>query len=394
MLRRQLPAWSPIGAAAIAAGLAARGDESVLARLGQELEAQFEAERAVLTGSGTVALTVAIRALRGVGSPRVALPAYACYDLATAAVGAQARVVLYDLDPRTLGPDPDSLSRAVRDGVDGVIVAHLYGVPVDLQMVQEITGGEPVLIDDGAQGWGGRFRGRRLGAGGQLGVFSFGRGKGWTGGRGGALLGFTPRGLEILERAAPLFGQAPAGTVRAFLSVTAQWLLGRPALYGLPTALPGLRLGETIYHPPPPLESMPKFAAGVALANRAASSEEALTRRAGGEWWLEALRDAHSVQAVVPPVGAEPGWLRFPVVAHPSAVVSFQSPRFCRHGVMPGYPQLLGDLPNFGRCVNGSVSTSLPGARALATRLFTLPTHSRLGPRERRQLLDLILEFD
>src|SRR5690625_7841010 len=88
--------------------------------------------RSVLTGSGTDALQRAIVcACQRIGRGAVAaIPAYGCYDIATAAIGAEVRFFLYDIDPVTLGPDLDSLGSAIAAGASAVVVAPLYGAPV------------------------------------------------------------------------------------------------------------------------------------------------------------------------------------------------------------------------------------------------------------------------
>ena len=388
MLRRQPPVWSPLGAAAIWAGVAGRRSPDSLSRLAGALQADFGARGALLVSSGTVALTLALRSLQSAGRPLVALPAYGCYDLATAVVGADVRVALYDVDPATLGPEPESLARVARLGPDAVVVAHFFGVPVDLHRVREIVGPDPIVVDDAAQGAGARFAERPLGTGGDLGVVSFGRGKGRTGGRGGALLATTDRGVELLQRSAgPLDGQA-SWSFKDLAAVTAQWLLGRPSLYGLPAALPWLRLGETIFHPPPPVERMPAFAAAVAFANRDANLEEDEGRRIAGRWWRYRLRDAPAVRHVAVPPDGMAGWLRYPVISGSEALPVLTGARALGLGVMPGYPHCLAELPGFrDRMVEEEPS---PGAALLAGRLFTLPTHSRMTLRDRSRLAALI----
>ncbi len=80
------------------------------------IRASFHPQHAVLTDSGTTALTLAIRAAQRIRPGPVSLPAYCCYDLATAADGAGADVLLYDLDPLTLGPDWSSFERTLGRG--------------------------------------------------------------------------------------------------------------------------------------------------------------------------------------------------------------------------------------------------------------------------------------
>jgi len=93
------------------------------------LLAMYEASVGILTDSGTSALRLALSAAADAGRLPVAMPAYSCYDLATAAIGADVPVLLYDLDPLTLEPDEASLTQALEAGARTLVVAHLFGRP-------------------------------------------------------------------------------------------------------------------------------------------------------------------------------------------------------------------------------------------------------------------------
>lgn len=401
MLRHQLPAWSPVSLVSVRGGLAARGDPGVLERLAGALSRELGSDRILLTASGTLALLLALRGARGgpgagrtsergdaVGGPIVALPAWGCYDLATAADGAGARVRLYDLDPRTLAPDPESLRFALAAGVEAVVIAHFFGLPVPTAEAAALASDRgALLVDDAAQAGGASLGGRPLGAGGDLGVLSFGRGKGRTGGRGGALLAFGAAGAAALARLDLPGWREQAGGIPEALKLAGQWLLGRPAVYGIPAAIPWLRLGETIYHPPPAVEPMTRFAAGVLLAGAAAVEQENQSRREAGGWWRRSLHDVPGLEQIRLPEGAVPGWLRYPVVVRDDLIPVLASRRFRRMGVMPGYPAPLAELPGFRERILAGGPAGWPGAELLARRLFTLPTHSRAPLADRVRLL-------
>ena len=187
--RRQLPAYSPLTLGAVLAGVAGLVSDADAARAAaiDALGGAFDCTEILLTASGTAALTLAIRAaIAGRAAASVALPAYGCYDLATAADGGGFPVVLYDLDPATLAPDLASVRAALNLGARAVVLAHWYGVPADPEPVRaavQSVGG--CLIEDAAQGAGARMQGRPVGVQGDLTVLSFGRGKGIAAGRGG-----------------------------------------------------------------------------------------------------------------------------------------------------------------------------------------------------------------
>ncbi len=342
------------------------------------LRQRFGAESALLTDSGTSALSLAL-GVSAAGGP-VALPAYACYDLATAADGARVGVLLYDVDPATLQPDWDSVQAAFAQGARALVVVHLYGIPVDLDHAARLTadaGGW--LIEDAAQGAGGDWQGRPLGSFGDLSILSFGRGKGVTGGGGGALLAHSPRAIEEL-RALPNLPDGGRG-LGALARAAVQWLLGRPSLYGIPSALPFLRLGETIYHPAHTATAMPRGAIGLLADALELTAGEEVTRRGNAER-LSAALSAHPRLGVVRAVeGATPGYLRFPLVPELDLRDRLGEGRFGDLGVAPGYPRSLADLAGFEERV-GNGAAPFPGARTLAARLVTCASHGMQRPME------------
>ena len=289
MIRTQLPAWSPISGSILIRGLleAARGGATE--RLGAQIRAEYGADGVVLTDSGTAALTIAFRSLGP--TPIVALPAYGCFDLATAAIGAGARVRLYDLDPATLGPRDHSLTEVIEAGIDGLVLAHLYGIPAESTRWRQIARERGIaVIDDAAQAVGATFDGQPVGSLGDLGVLSFGRGKGRTGGAGGALLGFTPTGTRLLQGAVEriLPGVSVGAQVSSAAKLVIQWLLGRPSLYGLPASIPWLGLGQTHFKPLKPVTDIGGLAAGMLLSAWEVSVAEVVVRRSNAEGWMNA----------------------------------------------------------------------------------------------------------
>ena len=97
MFRHQLPVFSPVPLQALISALrgAPQDGADPLPALSEVLSEERGAERAILYGSGTQALQVALRvAVDSVGGD-VALPAYSCFDVATAAVAARVPVRFY-----------------------------------------------------------------------------------------------------------------------------------------------------------------------------------------------------------------------------------------------------------------------------------------------------------
>ncbi len=353
------------------------------------LQRLYPSRAILLTDSGTSALRLALdfalqrasgasdgRAGRAVS---VALPAYACPDVATAAIGAGFRIRLYDVDPRSLNPDFDSLAACLQDGVSIVVATHLFGFVVDIDAMARLAAShDAIVIEDAAQHAGGSRRGTRGGALADWSVLSFGRGKGINAGGGGALLQPASKAERHPEIAAAARGQSSKVLLKAALAE----FLSHPLAYGVPASIPALGLGETNYHEPQEPGAM--TLASMHLLIGALHDEEAAlgARRQVDQWYREQLADARHALPT-PDVECEPGGLRTPIRLHGAL-----SKNLARLGVARSYPRTLADYPEVRPYIDGDVDA--PGARSLARTLHTLPTHALLPPSERVRLVSLL----
>jgi len=376
-VRHQLPAYSPIsrravGDAAIQLLTTSADPRPHLRALIQE---QYGAARVLLYGSGTQALTAALREACGriVRPATVALPAFSCFDVASAAVGANCKVSFYDIDPDSLGPDMKSLERVISAGSRIVVIASLYGLPVDWSAVADLKARYGfITVEDAAQGRGGFWRGQQLGSLGDLSTISFLRAKGWTGGSGGALLSHGP--IKHLED--PIEATA-ADETAAVVVVLAQYALARPSIYGLPRAVPALRLGQTVYRQPRPLRSLARAAASALLSTRSEAADEDEIRRENASLWVDAIEQCAFVHAPYVHRDDRGGFIRFPIRVTDGMNGLGDAAELVRLGIAPSYPAPLPTLREIFSQREGPDS-SWPGACTLARELVTLPTHSKL----------------
>src|SRR5712664_397124 len=129
---------------------------------------------AVGVSSGTDALLACLMAENiGSGDEVITTP-YTFF----ATVGAVARVgatpVFVDIDPVTYNLDPLQISSKVTSRTRAIIPVHLYGQMADMDTVMALAGKHDlVVIEDAAQAIGAESRGRRAGAIGDYGCFSF-----------------------------------------------------------------------------------------------------------------------------------------------------------------------------------------------------------------------------
>lgn len=388
------PAATPLTAAGVAAALRAlsaqafgahRGAAATHDALAAALCVRFGAERACLTDSGTSALRIALAALCPVDRV-VALPAFGCYDLITALQGAGRRAVLYDVDPTTLAPDPDSVDAALAHNVGALVVASTFGYAPPMEALVERARARGVaLIEDIAQGGGARWRGRLLGAFGDATVLSFGRGKGLGGAGGGALVLHASAAHAALPT---LPSTSRLHDAKGVVALAAQQVLSHPWLFALPSAIPQLALGETRYHAPQAPFSIGIAQTAVALQGLSCIERDRASRADQATRVTYALSGhAANVTSITVPLPAEPGWLRVGALM-PATLARQLRPL----GVRPSYPMALPDHAELRPIRDDDAPT--PGARHLAARLVSVPSHFHVRDSDVMQLARALAAAD
>jgi len=145
-----------------------------VARFEGEFAALCQARHCVALNSGTSALHLALLAA-GVGpGDEVVTSANTFIATAESITYTGARPVFVDIDAATANIDPAAIEPAITPRTKAIVPVHLYGRPADMDGVLKVARnhGLPV-IEDACQAHGATFRGRRVGALGLAGVFSF-----------------------------------------------------------------------------------------------------------------------------------------------------------------------------------------------------------------------------
>jgi len=129
---------------------------------------------AVGVSSGTDALLIALMA-EGIGpGDEVITPPHSFFATAGCVARVGARPVLVDVDPATYNLRPDLIEAAITPRTRAIIPVHLFGQMADLDPIMEIAGRHKlIVIEDAAQAIGSEYKGRRAGAIGHYGCFSF-----------------------------------------------------------------------------------------------------------------------------------------------------------------------------------------------------------------------------
>lgn len=231
------PSW-PLSDPAVADALARAATDGSWGRyhgphlpaLIENLAITFAVPHALPCVSGTLAIEVALQALRiGLGD-EVILPAYD-YEANFLTIHALGAVpVLVDVVPGDVSLDIDRLEAARTDRTRAVLASHLHGGLVSMRRLTEWAAGRGIgVVEDAAQAAGAVVDGRPAGSWGDFGVLSFGGSKLLTAGRGGALL--THR-ADLAQRARLVLRRGPQEWA-ALSEMQAAVLL--PQLDALPT---------------------------------------------------------------------------------------------------------------------------------------------------------------
>lgn len=142
--------------------------------LEQEVAAYSQCKFGIGVSSGTDALLVALMAVGVEAGDEVITPPYSFFATAGCVARLGAKPVFVDIDPQSYNIDPAGIEAAITAKTKAIIPVHLYGQMAEMDPIMEIAQRHSLyVIEDAAQAIGSEYYGRRAGAIGHLGCFSF-----------------------------------------------------------------------------------------------------------------------------------------------------------------------------------------------------------------------------
>ena len=85
-----------------------------------------------------------------------------------------AKIVFADVDPVTLNMDPKDVAKKITSKTKMIVPVHIGGYPVDMDPIMELAAKHDIVVlEDAAHGFGGEYKGKKLGTIGHFGSFSF-----------------------------------------------------------------------------------------------------------------------------------------------------------------------------------------------------------------------------
>ena len=361
-------------------------DPEGLVKIEKEFKEYFGVKHVYFVSSGKAALVVILQALKtGSSRRKVVVPAYICYSVPSAVIKAGLDVVPCDIDECTLDYDFDRLSELVDGNTLCVIPNHLFGVPSNIGRIRKICGGVGAyVVEDAAQAMGMNIGEKALGTLGDVGFFSFGRGKNITCLSGGVILTSSDEIAGRIERNWSRLGEEPWG-VRFLAIFEAIFLVVfiHPWLYWLPAGLPFLGLGETKYYEDIPIHRLGTFKAGLLRGWRIRLETFNRHRTAISLRYMDffGLRNKYPIYSDGIP------FLRFPVFATDPETKKELCARGKRKGISPMYPDT---IANLGPVRGNKGDLHCHHAERVAKTLLTLPTHVLLREMDHIEVCGLV----
>ena len=372
-------------ASGILAGIAAGAEPQK--KLSAELCRLTESPRCALLSSGRAAMTVMMSAVANAraaeGRDEVIVAGYTCYSVPASVLRAGLKVRLCDVDPSTLSLDLEALGRFNFSRVAAIVSANLYGIPNDLGALERLAAQHGVwLIDDAAQALGARVAGRPVGGFGAGGVLSFDKGKNITTIQGGAALLRDDRlASQFDKRFAEVCRTDTIATAALVTKLLVYALALRPVLYEYVQRLPLLGLGKTVYEDDFPVCRLSGTLSGVALRLLERLDDLQDTRAANAAALQSSLASCRGIRFVESLPDAVPAYARFPIFiadarAREAAIATLHASGI---GATTSYPEALCDVPEVAANLQPA-DRKLPGSRAVARSIVTLPTHPYCPP--------------
>lgn len=139
--------------------------------------------------NGSVALDLAVEALQLEKGDEVIMPSFTIISCAAALVRKGVKPVLVDSNPDTWNMDVTQIEDKITDKTKAIMVVHIYGLSVDMDVVSEIAKRYHLyIIEDAAEAHGLEYKGRKCGSFGTVSIMSFYPNKHITTGEGGMVL--------------------------------------------------------------------------------------------------------------------------------------------------------------------------------------------------------------
>jgi len=360
----------------------------------EQVKKHSRTKHCFLVNSGRCAQTLILKALKKTApedKDEIVIPAYTCYSVPASIVRAGLKIRPVDIDPATMDYDYEKLRETDFSRVLAVTAANLFGLVSNWTELNSLAGQHGLfLIDDAAQALGASYNDRPAGSFGSAGFYSLDRGKNLSTYAGGVLVSDNDRiAKEITSFYDSLKTPSVVFEISLLVKMFLYGLLLRPRLYWFPSALPFLRLGETVYDDSFKMEKLSRLqiAAGAVLFSRF-DKFNAIRRENSRRLAGPLTKDG---RYSIPGFATEncPAYLRLPVLAENKSAREKMIQMLGQKGITAStmYPDIVSSIPDIKEHL-AIHENDFPGALQVVEKLLTLPTHYYLRKRDIETILN------
>lgn len=165
------------------------GDGEYTQKCSTWMEDRTNTKKVLLTTSCTHALEMAALLIDIQPGDEVIMPSYTFVSTADAFVLRGAKIVFVDIRPDTMNIDETLIEAAITEKTKAIVPVHYAGVACEMDTIMDIANRYNLkVVEDAAQGVLSTYKGKKLGAIGDFGCYSFHETKNYSMGEGGALL--------------------------------------------------------------------------------------------------------------------------------------------------------------------------------------------------------------
>lgn len=325
--------------------------------LEQELTRYLGVDHLSLVSNGTIALVIALQALRVTGE--VITTPYSFVATAHSLLWNNITPVFVDIDPGTYNIDPAKIEAAITPRTSAILAVHCYGNPCAVERIEKIADIYGLkVIYDAAHAFGIEYQGTSLLRHGHMSTLSFHATKVFNTFEGGAIISpdaKTKKRIDYLKN----FGFADEVTIVA------------PGING--------KMNEV------------QSAFGLVQLGHINSVLE--KRQAVDAYYRNGLEDIPGIRILDIPPGTKPNYSYFPILVGPEYSLSRDElyARLRENNILSRryfYP-LISDMPMY-RGLPSAARSNLPVAERMANEVLCLPIHYEVTPEIQDRVIDLI----
>ena len=140
----------------------------------KEFSKKFKIKYSAAVSNGSIGLEIALMALGIKSSDEVIVTSRSYYSSVSSIIRVGAKPVFADIDSKTMNISPISIKENITKNTKAIICVHLYGMPCDMKLIQDLVKNKNIkIVEDCSQAHGAEINSIKVGSFGDIAVWSF-----------------------------------------------------------------------------------------------------------------------------------------------------------------------------------------------------------------------------